>query len=265
MTITLGADPEIFLQDNNGKFISAINKIGGTKKNPLKINDTISVQEDNVLAEFNIAPINCNKLQGQRVWTSSILQGINEIRKKAADFQLGLSFQSSAIFTKDQLADRKANEFACDPDFNIYTNQINPKPRGVNPCLRSAGGHIHIGFPKDSGMTAKTIIPWLDLYVGLWGVLKDPLSQRTQLYGKAGSFRPKPYGLEYRTPSNFWLQSQEDINEMYQRVIKSISAASTTPLSRSTTECVIELINSETTTIPDLVNFNNTVYTFINV
>jgi hypothetical protein len=27
---------------------------------------------------------------------------------------------------------------------------------------------------------------------------------RRGIYGGAGSFRPKPYGMEYRTPSNNW-------------------------------------------------------------
>jgi len=29
---------------------------------------------------------------------------------------------------------------------------------------------------------------------------------RRKNYGRAGEYRPKPYGLEYRVPSNFWLK-----------------------------------------------------------
>lgn len=49
------------------------------------------------------------------------------------------------------------------------------------------------------------IVKQLDYYLGVPSLLWDNDPRRRLLYGKAGAFRPKPYGLEYRTLSNRWL------------------------------------------------------------
>lgn len=54
--ITLGTDPELFLEKDN-KIISAIGKIGGSKSEPQAISDNGHfIQEDNVAIEYNIPP-----------------------------------------------------------------------------------------------------------------------------------------------------------------------------------------------------------------
>ena len=45
----------------------------------------------------------------------------------------------------DQLLHPEALLFGCDPDYNAYTLNINPKPEGEHGLLRSAGAHIHFG------------------------------------------------------------------------------------------------------------------------
>jgi hypothetical protein len=53
-------------------------------------------------------------------------------------------------------------------------------------------------------------IRFLDLIVGLVTLPLDNApgsKQRREKYGKAGCFRPTPYGVEYRTPSCWWLAS----------------------------------------------------------
>jgi hypothetical protein len=37
----------------------------------------------------------------------------------------------------------------------------------------------------------------------------DDGEERKKLYGKAGAMRIKPYGVEYRTPSNWWTFTDE--------------------------------------------------------
>lgn len=53
----------------------------------------------------------------------------------------------------------------------------------------------------------ETLIPLLDLFVGIPSVLLDDPKQqreRRKVYGRAGEFRLTPYGIEYRVLSNFW-------------------------------------------------------------
>ena len=58
LKITLGCDPELFVKSlETGEIVSAEGKIGGTKREPRAISDSgHSVQEDNVMVEFNIPP-----------------------------------------------------------------------------------------------------------------------------------------------------------------------------------------------------------------
>ena len=43
------------------------------------------------------------------------------------------------------------------------------------------------------------------------------------MYGKAGCLRYKPYGMEYRTLSNFWLNSKELMAWVYQQTVNGVS------------------------------------------
>lgn len=98
---------------------------------------------------------------------------------------------------------------------------MNEKPFCEDESLRSAGGHIHIGFanivvPFDGDIYGYTpdeqragLVRMLDKYLGIPSVLLEPDNKRKELYGKAGAYRPKEYGVEYRTISNFYLSSPE--------------------------------------------------------
>jgi len=207
---TFGADPEVFLHDNM-QVISAIDKIGGTKTNPRLLPSGIALQEDNVLAEFNIPPVN-----NLEAWCRYVKLGLFEVREQARYSKLNIRISSFEVLEENQFLDERAVIAGCEPDFNIYTQAINPKPALENTKARSAGGHIHFGYDT-SHIKTSAVIQWADCLLGLWNTMYEPFGKRRSLYGKAGCFRPKPYGVEYRTISNFWLQSDQFIEDAYLR------------------------------------------------
>lgn len=207
--VTIGADPEVFVK-NNGNIVSAIGMIGGTKDNPIRV-DRGALQEDNILAEFNIDPAQ-TKLEFLR----NIRTVMNQLEKKVAPMKLEVL--SSAQFTPQflQLAGAQAMVFGCDPDYNAWTGEVNQTPSPFT-TMRTAGGHIHVGFEvdEDDMETRANVIRMMDFYLGVPSVLFDPDAKRRALYGKAGAFRPKEYGVEYRTLSNFWIGSDSFIQWAY--------------------------------------------------
>lgn len=213
--VTVGADPELFLQDHTGKFISSIGKFGGTKKEPRQLGDMkgMAVQEDNVAVEFNIPPE--RTLQAFR---GNIIKALELIEQEAAAKQLKLAIVPSAEFDKDELASKEARTFGCDPDYNVWSLRENPRPRTSNKALRSAGGHVHIAFAEDRIGLGRAC----DLFLGCPSIMFDPDQARRLLYGKAGAVRQKPYGLEYRTLSNFWIKSPELIDMVFSQVVQAV-------------------------------------------
>lgn len=198
----LGADPEVFLKDRNNKHFSVIGMIGANKWAPMQIPELPSgftLQEDNVALEFGQPPA---ASADEFVFNTrrAMLAGLSKLKGKR------FSRLSCVIFDEDQMQSPEAHVFGCEPDYNAWTKMENDKPSPPHPFMRSAGGHVHIELPQ--GFTPEdqvNIIRACDLFLGVPSVLLDQGSERRKLYGKAGAFRPKPYGVEYRTLSNFWI------------------------------------------------------------
>ena len=222
MKFKLGADPELFLKDASNAFISVIGKIGGTKENPmpLPIGEGFAVQEDNVALEYNIPPADSRE---------ALVSNIEGIMAFLGDHvkTLGLYFakESAAIFPEEQLMDPRALEFGCDPDFNAWDNgKVNPRPRAPDWRLRSCGGHIHVGHKFGSKDDHINFIKYMDLFLAVPSTVQDQGDLRKQLYGKAGAFRFKPYGAEYRVLSNYWTLDRKLIEWVWDATTLAVDA-----------------------------------------
>jgi len=215
-----GCDPEIFLVNAiTEKFISSVGLIGGTKDFPFPIGAGCAVQEDNVSVEFNTPACATAK-----EYIDAIAYNLDYIKERADSLGLALKITPSAVFDDDQLQTEAAQTFGCEPDYNAWNKgSINPKPRANNANLRSAGGHIHIELPE--GTDILEVVKAMDLFVGCQMLAFDTDKGRRELYGKAGAFRKKSYGVEYRTASNAWIQSPERIQWVWDQTDKAVAFA----------------------------------------
>jgi hypothetical protein len=214
---TLGCDPEVLLVTPTGKFISSVGKIGGSKDAPMPIDeDGNAVQEDNVSVEFNTPPC-----KSAAEFITHINKNKNWIQTRAAEMGLTVAIKPSAVFDDDQLLTPEAQEFGCEPDYNAWAEgKQNPRPSSVNQNLRSCGGHIHIGLNDDDDMLE--VVKAMDLFVGCMMMDFDDDTGRRELYGKAGAFRKKAYGVEYRTASNRWIEDDDKIQWVWDQTDKAL-------------------------------------------
>lgn len=212
MSILIGADPELFVQ-RNGQYMSAYGLVPGTKEYPHPVQNG-AVQVDGMALEFNIDPAD-----SEDGFIFNITSVMAQLRELVPDYEVVPD--PVATFTEDYLRGQPAAalELGCDPDYNAWTGRVNDKPVATKP-MRTAAGHVHIGWTKyaegaEHESNCQKLTRQLDFYLGLPSMLFDKDTERRELYGQAGAYRPKPYGCEYRVLSNRWLTSDRLMRWVY--------------------------------------------------
>ena len=218
--ILVGADPELFMvSPNSGTFISA-NDISGGPRVPR--HQARAIQR---------SPFGAIQSGTARSWSSNIdpcsnvedfLHHISHVRSTLESYVPGYNVVATpvAVFDEEYFTwevPSFAQALGCDPDYNGWTTEQNPRPDPGGKPMRTASGHVHIGWTE--GMDISDSIHFelccrvarqMDYYLGIHSLLWDQDGTRRKLYGKAGAFRPKSYGTEYRVLSNRWLSSPGD-------------------------------------------------------
>lgn len=225
--VKIGSDPELFIiNTKTDSVVSSIGLIPGKKKDafrPAGMPKGYGIQTDNILAEFNIPPVKK---------ASDFIHHINYMKDYIRDFvknvnpDLDIRCVASQHVPWDQLEGEEACQFGCDPDYNAYTENVNPKPCGEETNLRSAGVHIHVSYDNPNVLQSLRLVKCMDLFLGVPSVILDPDVERRKLYGKAGCFRLVRYGVEYRTMSGFFISNDEMIKFLYDQTMKAIRYAS---------------------------------------
>jgi len=115
INITLGADPETFIQDAI-EIVSAEGLTqGGTKQQPKLISEQgHMIQEDGIMFEYNIPP--CST---EEDWVNNHNFCLNHLKELAARHGFTLSNKVSSEINPKYLKSIQATTFGCEPDFNV--------------------------------------------------------------------------------------------------------------------------------------------------
>lgn len=225
--ILIGADPEVFVRNSRtGEYIAAYG-MPGSKAKPMP-KTFGALQVDGCALEFNIHPAkNRNEFLRNLYMTYADLQNELQIRYAGCE----LVTKPLAEFKPDywKTLPKEVKIMGCDPDFSAYTLRENKMPRVTKP-VRSAGGHIHVGWATgvdpmnlNHMYECAAIVRQLDATLFLGSLMFDHEHRRRELYGKPGSFRPKEYGVEYRVLSNKWVSDSSLAGWVYDTTHKAIA------------------------------------------
>tara|TARA_R110000796_G_scaffold236214_1_gene355496 strand:- start:77954 stop:78820 length:867 start_codon:yes stop_codon:yes gene_type:complete len=241
--LTIGSDPEIFLKNEEDDSLSSVIGIfNAGKLDPMDIGNGCYVQEDNILAEFNIPP--CTS---KEAFLESMNYAKDYISLIIAPLSMKLHFASSEMATDDILLDEKAHVFGCEPSYNSITeNMIEIDPDEIEGMkMRSAGFHIHIGFNNDytdvngdlieveaTDEERDRIVMFFELNVTLPLLLEDVDDyNRRKFYGKIGDMRDKKYGVECRSLGGYFLKDDDSIGKIWDLTLKAVKMAKESTIS----------------------------------
>ena len=232
LPFTIGCDPELFLFDENDQLMTPVqltHQYLGSKTNPLNVYHTKSSAHLGQMQVDGFA-IEVNTLSTSSRPPDNLIENVLRSATQTCQFswrlgterpknaKLSLRAIPTVFFSKEQYdnAPMSMKELGCDPDFNAYRDgAINPRPvppandpRGI---MRTGGGHLHFGwganFVVESHEHMEDCVRFIrncDMFLFPESLKWDDDDERRRLYGERGCFRPKSYGVEYRTLSNKW-------------------------------------------------------------
>lgn len=226
--LLIGCDPEVFLYNrNNRTFVSAYNRIPGSKNNPHKVKDG-AVQVDGNALEFNTDPA-----KDVNEFTDKIASVYGQLKDMVPGYEC-VAIPHVKFSERDwKELPEEAKQLGCDPDWNAYTQKLNEIPEGTGDIPeRDGAGHVHLGWTEGADINDPVhfedcikMVKQLDWYLGTRTCAWDKDDRRRSGYGKPGAFRVKPYGVEYRYPSNVWINTvemQREVFEVCQRAFKDL-------------------------------------------
>lgn len=211
--ILFGCDPEFFFKHKG-------NIVGSEKVIPprLEVSNGGTITRDGVQAEINLEPV--DNESDMAVKLKNIFGALIDLVPKGVE----IDFTNTVEVTEQEIQSLspESKQFGCMPSYNIYGEDPVRDADATKYLKRSAGGHIHIGSKNPDKVKkmqdeAPRLVMLLDILVGNTAVLLDRDMgnlERRKNYGRAGEYRLPKHGVEYRTPSNFWIKDVEYMSFM---------------------------------------------------
>lgn len=204
--ILVGTDIELFLFDNKlGEIVPSVGVLPGTKENPYRppsMEKGFAIQEDNVMVEFNIPPAGTYTKFGTNIKEGLVMVLTRLEKQYGSQYSLFTSSHTHK-FAPKYLKSNQAQLIGCEPDFDAYNGGAMRNEAPVPSDIRTCGGHIHLGGDFQCPDFVAALFAELFFSIRCRMTVKAG-DARAAWYGKPGVFRPKPYGIEYRTPNNQW-------------------------------------------------------------
>jgi hypothetical protein len=205
----VGADVEQFIvKKTTHAIVPCVDILPGTKENPYPLGVGYFCQEDNVMAEWNIPP---QVDEIEFVWAVENAQ--DRVGQLLADQGYKLDFDHvSHEFKHMELMTPQAQLIGCEPDYDAYSGGTVRKDPPPLTRVRNCGGHVHLG--GDFNCPDFVAALFAEYYISVRHPHTNVTSERAKWYGLPGIYRPKPYGIEYRTPDSSWCWSREEVENI---------------------------------------------------
>jgi len=223
---SIGCDGDGFFVDSKGTPVSVIGKLGGEKGNPQTCEHG-GYLEDCVAFEINPEPVpysgDLNESAG--LFARNIHHCLRAVNVKAQELKLKTKLQSSMLFPASELLHPDAQVSGCSASYDAWSLTRTSPPNLAETRWRFASGDIHVGWPNPNewGKFARVnVARVLDLVFYSAMVAYTEKDERANSYGKPGIHRPTPYGVEYKSVSNFWMTSQAGCKWAYKSALKAM-------------------------------------------
>ncbi len=208
--LQIGADPEFFIVDPNGKSVPAFKFFPPKEeKIPLYEGDKRETYfRDGYALEVNPLPSPCFALMQNSA--KNIINAAKKKLSKGFDLIASSRVEVDPKEASGKDAPKDAKTFGCMPAMNAYLGrELLPDINARSHKYRYAGGHLHFSTTDTVHADPKGhcgLVKYIDLKVGLpMAVFQldiPEVFQRREYYGRAGEFRSQVYpGATVRSPS----------------------------------------------------------------
>ena len=212
---TFGADPEFFIESRkDGRIIPAW-MVPDLKLGTKGASEPLIGTASGILLDGATLELNTQAFPSMMRLSASIRKAEVVLSEILAAHGYDLSKANSWLnIPTEYMQDERIAVLGCDPDFSsweLYGNERPPpKPEALGR-RRFSGAHLHIGVDPWPAMLPKNyFVEFLDLMVcnamEYANLPSDFVCSgyRAGFYGYPGLFRPKSYGVEYRSLGFSW-------------------------------------------------------------